>query len=480
MKRSSTLLHAVLAASFALMACNTLVAPAPTATPAVAAPAPTATVAPPTPTTEVLPSPATEAPPTPVAEPSSTPTAGSVPGVATSFDQLSLVLPAGLANGVSGTLVPKADDTNAAPWDVAPAHIQLKLEGYALPDKFLQPQVYVYPAEEYAQARDSAALSLERLRAVLAGAPVTADTLPFVPFFNAAQVFASNVKIIPFQNGQGVCMLTEYAQYFAPVNNYELIYHFEGLTGDGKYYVIAILPVTAPGLAENAQPDAAVPAGGVPYPDINAANPGWPGYYGKVQQMLEGLQPGAFTPSLDQLDALIGSMSVDTALPPTAKEFQPEAGGFSVVTAAELQEQVFPAVTRGATRPEIHSFSGKLNAVSYSVRYCTLADHYASSGVEPSTIDPEAILGVAGYYFLIDGLPGSPITLGADGNYFRELSFDHQGSRHKARLTLAVDLDDSGWGGNRIYSVSVSAPIDAFNEPEADDFLNSFKVLSTQ
>jgi len=29
-----------------------------------------------------------------------------------------------------------------------------------------------------------------------------------------------------------------------------------------------------------------------------------------VQQMLEGLQPGAFTPNLDQLDALIGSLSI--------------------------------------------------------------------------------------------------------------------------------------------------------------------------
>jgi len=117
---------------------------------------------------------------------------------------------------------------------------------------------------------------------------------------------------VPFRNGQGVRLLTEYAQYAAPVNNNELIYQFEGLTNDMKYYVIAILPVTVPGLAEDAKPDAAVPAGGVPFPDINSANPDFPGYYGKVKQMLEGLQPGAFTPSLDQLDALIASMNIAT------------------------------------------------------------------------------------------------------------------------------------------------------------------------
>jgi hypothetical protein len=164
--------------------------------------------------------------------------------------------------------------------------------------------------------QNGAAQSLERLKAVLAGnssAPLTTDVLPFVPFFNAAQAFAADTKVIPFQNGKGVRELTEYAQYPAPVNNNELIYQYEGLTGDGKYYVIAILPVTAPGLPADAKPDAAVPAGGVPLPDLNSANPDFPGYYGQVQHNLESLQPGAFTPSLDQLDALIDSMSINTS-----------------------------------------------------------------------------------------------------------------------------------------------------------------------
>ncbi len=313
MKRGFYILCAVVATALASLACANVAAPAPTASPM-----PAATLAPavPSATAAVPPASPTAPLPTASAEPTSIPAASPVPGAAVSFDRLSLILPAGVASGATGSLVDKAEGDNVPPWGVAPAHIQLKLDGYALQDKFHQPEIYVYPADEFAQMQNGAAQSLERLRNLLApnsSVPMTTENLPFVPFFEATQVFAADVKVVLFQHGKGVRELTEYAQYAAPVNNNELIYQFEGLTDDGKYYVIAILPLTAPGLQENAQPGAAVPEGGVPAPDLSSASPDFPGYYAKVQQMLEGLQPGAFTPSLDLLDALIGSMSINTS-----------------------------------------------------------------------------------------------------------------------------------------------------------------------
>ena len=157
---------------------------------------------------------------------------------------------------------------------------------------------------------------------------------------------------------------------------------------------------------------------------------------------------------------------------PTAKEFKSESGGFSVVTAAELQEQVFPAVTLGVVRPEIHSFSGTLNDSSYDVRY------YVVSGGNPSTTSPETILGIADYYLLsIDGLPSDPTTLGVDGYYRRELSFEHQENRYKVLLILVANPDNPNWDGSHVYAVFISSPTGSFNETEADDFINSFKLL---
>jgi hypothetical protein len=131
-----------------------------------------------------------------------------------------------------------------------------------------------------------------------------------VPFFNAQQVFASNIQVIAFQNGSGLRFLTEYAQYAAPVNNHELFYHFQGVTRDGDYYVIAILPITAPVLAETSDAAEVLPSGGVAYPDINAPNANVQGYYTAITDLLNAISPDAFSPSLDQLDVLIQSIRI--------------------------------------------------------------------------------------------------------------------------------------------------------------------------
>ena len=303
MKRFSALLTALLFTGLFLPACANQ---SPIATPATLVP----TVLP----VETRLDPTSVPTPTLTAVPSPTPASPSFTGTAVSFDRLSLVVPTGLAAGGSGTLVPQATGDNVAPWDVAPEHIQLKLDGYALEAKFHQPQIYVYPAQAYVQLqeRGSAAQSLAQLRAVLAeSSMINVKELPSVPFFNVPQALAAQIKVIPFQNGRGVRMVTEYAMGRAIINNTELVYHFEGLTDDEQYYVIAILPVTAPGLPEDGQPGGAVPVGGVIVPDYNDMNADWMGYYGEVRQMLQGINPGDYTPSLDQLDALIGSLTIN-------------------------------------------------------------------------------------------------------------------------------------------------------------------------
>ena len=232
--------------------------------------------------------------------------------VEVTVDPLTILLSPELASGVRGSQIPRADGQDLPYWELTPGHTVLKLEGYLLQDKFHQPQIYIYPATEYAVLVPGAFESMHRLRNILydPGAPISKDQFPTVPFFNAAQVFASNIQVISFQNGQGVRFLTEYAQYFAPVNNHELFYHFQGFTDDGGYYIIAILPVTAPVLAETSDAGATVPVGGVALPDINDPNADWQGYYTAVTALLNSTSPEAFTPTINQLDALIQSMRV--------------------------------------------------------------------------------------------------------------------------------------------------------------------------
>jgi hypothetical protein len=228
-------------------------------------------------------------------------------GTPVSFEYASFVMPGGLADGADAETVPAVAGDSGSPWEAAPAHLRFMLTGYKLQDKFHEPEIFIYPADEFAQANSNAAEQIDRVKRILGGLTPMQETLPHVPFFNAAPLLAANIKILPFQNGSGVRALTQYAQYSAPVNNRELFYHFQGLTSDNQYYVIAILPITAPILPEDEKADATVPEGGVPIPtDIGPSDT----YYVSVTEKLNSLAPDAYQPSLNALDALIESLLV--------------------------------------------------------------------------------------------------------------------------------------------------------------------------
>ena len=257
----------------------------------------------------------TSTPATPVIEATFIPAAtlpSAFDGAEVAVDPLHIVISPALAGGARGTQFTRVEGQDLPYFELTPGHTVLRLEGYLLQNKFHEPQIYVYPAQEYAEMVPPAFENIHRLNNILydPNAPISIDQLPTVPFFNAAQVFASNVQVISFQNGRGVRFLTEYAQYAAPVNNHELIYHFQGLTGDGAYYIIAILPISMPALVETGDIAATLPTGGIAYPDISNPNSDFPGYYAAVTNLLNNTTPDVFTPDLTQLDQLIQSMRI--------------------------------------------------------------------------------------------------------------------------------------------------------------------------
>lgn len=230
-------------------------------------------------------------------------------GTPISFENVSLLIPEGLANGANPESVPAVNEGGGAPWETAPAHIKIALISYQLQGKFHEAAIYIYPADEYRQLNPNAAEQIDRIQKILAGSAMLKETLPTIPWFNAEPLIAAHIQMIPFESGRGIRWLTQYAQYLAPINNNELFYHFEGLTSDNKYYMIAVLPVTAPILPENEKPDATVPEGGVPIPtDIGVNNI----YYISVTEKLNSVAPGAYSPSLNTLDMLIQSLFVKT------------------------------------------------------------------------------------------------------------------------------------------------------------------------
>lgn len=235
-----------------------------------------------------------------------TPTATAFPGIAVAFDKVNLVIPLSVASGVKGNIVPLVDGTDGAPWwAIAPEHLQLDLEDYILQDKQLQPQILIYPTNEY----DAIAENITRLNTITKtpNQLFTDEILP-TPLVNAVQLFASNKKVVSFQNGQGVRYVTQVDQYYAPINNYELFYYFSGLTNDQKYYITATLPISASNLPDNVQPGS--PPVDITGLDSTQMEAVLQEYYNNMTTILNNTQANGFTPDLDLLDALINSISI--------------------------------------------------------------------------------------------------------------------------------------------------------------------------
>jgi hypothetical protein len=248
--------------------------------------------------------------------PASTPaieTPVSSTGTTVTFGRLTISVPSEVASGASGREIDQIIGEDDPIWQKTPGHQQVMFgDYYVLQGKFHQPKIYVYPAEAYAELVPAASESIHRLNDILKGTSesVSEGQLPSIPFFNAQKVFASNIMRIPFQNGEGVRFLTEYAQYFAPVNNHELFYNFHGVTLDGAYYIMAIFPITVPSCAETSELTAPIPPGGITFPDINTTNVDFQDYYKAVSDLLNTTPPDAFSPSINQLDLLIKSIQI--------------------------------------------------------------------------------------------------------------------------------------------------------------------------
>jgi len=235
------------------------------------------------------------------------------PNTLVTFGRLTLDIPSSVASGASGSDIAPVTNDDAAYWDKTPGHLQVSLNDYyVLQGKLHQPQIYVYPAMPYVELVPAAFESIHRLNNILydPDTPIGSDQLPPIPLFNARQVFASNVQVMSFQSGRGVRFLTEYAQYPASANNTDLFYHFQGVTSDGAYFIVAIFPITIPSLAETSDGGAALPPGGIPYPYFADPNADMQSYYAAVTTLLNSAPADTFTPTIGQLDALIQSMRI--------------------------------------------------------------------------------------------------------------------------------------------------------------------------
>lgn len=240
--------------------------------------------------------------------PASTPQQESS-GITASYQNVSFVIPESIASAAEARAVPAADETQGGPWGVAPEYIEFVLVNYQPRDDFLPPVIRIYPAQEYATVNPWAQSSLTKLQGVLASPSMllTNENLPAIPFNGAAaQQYAAQAKRISFSNGNGVRMISQYAQYPAPITKSSSYFHYEGLTNDGKYLVAIMFPITLPIQSTFENPS----ADGVVYPNDLADANALTAYFQGVTDLLNAASPESYQPNLNLLDELIQSIQV--------------------------------------------------------------------------------------------------------------------------------------------------------------------------
>lgn len=205
------------------------------------------------------------------------------------------------AAGPSADMPPRA---------VYPAHTVVSFSEYRHSDSLFAPQIVVYPVAELAAVNETAAVESLDLQELLATRPdpATIESLPYLPVSGAAQMFHARETFLDFNGGSGLRFLTQYGQAAGPVNNQELLYTFQGLSGDGTTYVTAVFPVAHPDLPDTS-------AG---YPGESPSN--YDAYLDGIVRTLNEAGPASFTPDLEALDKLVMSISLDAVAAETGND----------------------------------------------------------------------------------------------------------------------------------------------------------------
>ena len=277
--------------------------PAPTATPANKPGEPTATSK-----AEEVPTVQPTVEPTATKEPPAVATATKeyiTPNVVTfEYKGFTLEYPDGFFDKVTGKIAPvELNDPQGTGWTgPIPETYQIDFTGLPITNPSHPAQMLVFPIKEFQAVNAPAGDIAQKLDAILRANQLADKNLPFLPMWNAGQVFSGGGEILAFANGRGIRYLSCYAQALVPIDSSCVFYTFQGLSADGKYYLSVIFPIKLPVLdsAENkARFDAAL-SDGTKY----AA------YVKDMTALIASAKAEDFTPNLATLDKVVQSAVV--------------------------------------------------------------------------------------------------------------------------------------------------------------------------
>jgi len=219
-------------------------------------------------------------------------------GISFSFDPQ-------IAGGIVPTTIPGQNlGEGYMPSETYPTHFEFGFSGYGVLDHFHTPIILIYPVDEFRTISPYASDVIDKLQQTLLSKPGggTMSDFPHLPMWNAAQMFAAKVSYYDFKNGSGVRFLTMYGQDVYPVDNQNMVFTYQGLTSDGRFYISANLPLTHFGLPF----DGATVMG-----DYMTFHENWDTYIADTVTWLNVQDPANFFPDITKLDEMMASFEIN-------------------------------------------------------------------------------------------------------------------------------------------------------------------------
>lgn len=210
-------------------------------------------------------------------------------------------LPVEVASNAEVITVLPDDPNEGWPEFAPPARRMISFSGYSIQDHFHTPVIYVYAFDKLVQGGQVGASKAAELQGLL-NEPmydlVTAERLPFLPPFNAGQVFHVLEQRLDSEHNSGIRYLALYSQAYVGVDKYNIFYTYQGISADGRYYIAAILPINSTLLSNEELTQA----------ELETISADYAAYLTNMTDLIRSDNGASLTPTLAALDAMIMSI----------------------------------------------------------------------------------------------------------------------------------------------------------------------------
>jgi hypothetical protein len=248
-----------------------------------------------------------------------------------SFSYYPCVLGDVTANRVDEFRLPRPVD-EYKPDGVAPEHIRFE---FGKGPKYWEPFVEIYPIERFPEMYTvdkrmvkDIVQEIRDLHNVIKNPTLRFHgEIPYLPYMDAHQEMQAKVKAASFNGGTGIYFVTYIDTETILINNDHLRYIFEGISSDGKNYVLGEIPISLKYLDDITENVDSSSLEGFTYDDLmeilrtdekDRKNPKYRSlvkrynaYLSAVTSRIETTKPDEFNPTLAKLEELIATLRIN-------------------------------------------------------------------------------------------------------------------------------------------------------------------------